>query len=161
MNWTKEKPKVDGWYCWRTPDAKPWAVAEVRMFTGSPCWHSMERHAWVGVWPDMEWAGPIPTPSEATTATPATTPEPVFVVMILDRHSDPCVATFSDEGAAVEYARRTAKRYCRRPEDYQEKSVRGWVFHAEYSCESDSVTVIRTLLETWKSTGQGQEDRKE
>ncbi len=62
--WTKEKPKVDGWYCWRAPGQKAWAIADVRMFTGAPCWHSMERAAWVAVWPDMDWAGPIPSPVE-------------------------------------------------------------------------------------------------
>ena len=65
---------------------------------------------------------------------------------------------FYDQGAAIEYARRTAKYYSRHfPEDYKEmptEKLKGWVFHADYSCESDSVTVIRTTPETWKSKPQ-------
>jgi Lar family restriction alleviation protein len=62
LRWTREKPTRDGWYCYRAPGARGWAVADIQMFTGAPCWHSAEKAAWVAVWPDLEWAGPIPEP---------------------------------------------------------------------------------------------------
>jgi hypothetical protein len=83
----------------------------------------------------------------------------IYVVMIRDRHSDPVVATFEDRDWAISYARRTAKQYCRFPEDYKELDIRGWEFHAEYSCESDSVTVIRTTLETHSERPQASAER--
>lgn len=150
MNWTKEKPKVDGWYCWRTPDAKPWAVAEVRMFTGSPCWHSMERHAWVGVWPDMEWAGPIPTPSGA----PATTPD----------WTDPGHRLTHDEIRAVKQAFNAARQGWtskdRNLEGALEYAIRTFLTYQRGGSKAPSEIMCPNCEHHW-TPGQGQEDRKE
>ncbi len=65
----------------------------------------------------------------------------VYVLVIEDRHSDTDVRVFADKDKAIESARKLAQEYCRFVEDYQEKQIADWVFHVEYSCEGDSVTV--------------------
>lgn len=65
----------------------------------------------------------------------------VYTVLIEDRHSDAEVKVFNDKEDAINYARKTAKEYCRFPEDYEERVIADWIFFAEYSCESDSVRV--------------------
>jgi hypothetical protein len=74
--------------------------------------------------------------------------EPVaFVIIIQDRHADTDAEVWSDEQRAIVRARLLAKTYCRHPEDYEEKQIADWVFHASYSCEGDSVTVLRKKIQ--------------
>jgi hypothetical protein len=61
--WTKEKPKVDGFYWYRVPGQAKQSIDLVQLFTGSPCWWSHERAAWVPITWDLEWAGPITEPA--------------------------------------------------------------------------------------------------
>lgn len=65
----------------------------------------------------------------------------VYVLIIDDRHADTDTEVFADKDKAIERARALAKEYCRHEEDYEEKQIADWIFHVEYSCESDSVTV--------------------
>lgn len=71
----------------------------------------------------------------------------VYAIIIDDRHSDTDVEVYADRERAIERARALAKEYCRREEDYQELQIADWVFHAEYSCESDSITVLEKELQ--------------
>jgi hypothetical protein len=70
--WTKEKPKADGFYWYRVPGQSKQSIDLVQLFTGSPCWHSAERHAWVPITWDLEWAGPIPEPAAPEAGAPGT-----------------------------------------------------------------------------------------
>ena len=72
----------------------------------------------------------------------------LYTVLHQDRHADPEVEVFSDEQKAVEYARNTAKEFCRHPGDYEESIIADWVFHAIYSCEGDCVTVHKIVLDS-------------
>lgn len=63
--WSREKPKADGFYWYRVPGQTKQSIDLVLMFTGSPCWHSAERHAWLPIARNLEWAGPIPEPTTA------------------------------------------------------------------------------------------------
>lgn len=66
----------------------------------------------------------------------------VYVVMIDDRHTDTDAEVFSTADAAIEYARQIAIGYARNPDDIDEEPVDGWLYHATYSGESDSVWVL-------------------
>lgn len=61
--WSKEPPKVEGWY-WRRPTP--------RMFPHA-LWMDEDKckraQAYLDAWPECQWAGPIPEPSAAMTAT--------------------------------------------------------------------------------------------
>jgi len=72
----------------------------------------------------------------------------VYVILTQDRHSDPEAFVAEDREAAINTAKRMAKEYCRYEEDYEERSFQGGglIFTADYSCESDSVSVIETTL---------------
>jgi hypothetical protein len=66
----------------------------------------------------------------------------LYVAMIADRHADPEPYLFETPEEAIAYARLCAQRYATRPEDFQESPVDGWLYHATYSVESDSVWVL-------------------
>lgn len=71
----------------------------------------------------------------------------IYVAMIADRHSDTEPYPFSTPEAAIDYARRTAAEYAHRPEDIDEIETDGWLYHATYSGESDSVWVVEKELD--------------
>jgi len=74
----------------------------------------------------------------------------IYILLIVDGHSDLEVIPFTDPEKAIVKARETAKKYCRYVEDYIERDwgkEAGWLFYADYSCESDHVIVIETELQ--------------
>lgn len=72
----------------------------------------------------------------------------VYCILIEDRHSDVEVLLRSSESAALLEAKELALEYDRHG-DYEEHPVtedmtrQGWLYYATYSCEGDSVRVIR------------------
>jgi len=72
---------------------------------------------------------------------------PCYVVICQDRHSDTTVHPFISKKKAVSEARRMAKEYCQHPDCYKEEEIVGWVFYAEYSCESDHVRVVEAQVD--------------
>jgi len=73
--------------------------------------------------------------------------EPIYVVMVEDRHADLDAELFTDPEQAIAYARRTAHELCRHPESYEEETIEGWLFYARYSTEGDSVWVVEKTLD--------------
>lgn len=71
----------------------------------------------------------------------------LYIAICNDRHSDVCVRVFSDMGKAVEYAKKFMKDNARFPEDIKESFIQGWLYHADYSCEGDSVHVEKGVLD--------------
>jgi hypothetical protein len=71
----------------------------------------------------------------------------IFVAMICDRHADPEAFLFTAAEAAIQFARDTAHGYARSPEDVEESDIKGWLYYATYSNESDSVWVLEKELE--------------
>jgi hypothetical protein len=71
----------------------------------------------------------------------------LFAVIVEDRHCDVQVEVWDDEAAAVDRAKAIAREYCRY-DDYAEEQIADWVFYARYSCEDDSVRVVRVELHT-------------
>ncbi len=74
----------------------------------------------------------------------------IYIVICQDRHVDTTAHPFTNPEKAIEWARRTAKEYCRFPEDYEEHDYgkdEGWIFYADYSCESDCIYVTTTELD--------------
>ena len=74
----------------------------------------------------------------------------IYMVIIEDRHTDTVAHPFTCPLVAVLEAKRIAKEYCEDDEDYQEHDYgrnKGWLFFANYSCESDSVKVVTTELD--------------
>jgi hypothetical protein len=61
--WSGEKPTADGFYWYRVPGHTTQSIDLVQVFTGSPCWHSAERHRWLPIPSGLEWAGPIHEPA--------------------------------------------------------------------------------------------------
>lgn len=77
----------------------------------------------------------------------------LFVIIIEDRHSDVDVEVHDNEDRAVGRAKRLATEYCRHAEDLQDgltdgMKKAGWVYYCRYSCESDSVRVVKAKLIT-------------
>lgn len=74
----------------------------------------------------------------------------LFLLIVEDRHTDVLVFPFSNEQMAINEAKRIAKERCRDAEDYEEHPYGkddGWLFYANYSCESDSVRVVEAQLD--------------
>lgn len=74
----------------------------------------------------------------------------IYIVIIEDRHTDTAVYPFTDKEKAVNEARRIAKQYCRHEDDYEEHDYGrndGWLFYAQYSCESDNVRVVTATVD--------------
>lgn len=61
-----------------------------------------------------------------------------YLVMIDDRHTDPTAEVFLDPDKAVAYARGYAQDGL-----VDEDPIKGWLYHATYSVEGDSVWVIK------------------
>lgn len=74
-------------------------------------------------------------------------PLTVYVAMICDRHTDPEPYVFTTAEAAIDYARSCAVACAREPEDVEESAIDGWLYHATYSEEGDSVWVIAKTLD--------------
>lgn len=70
----------------------------------------------------------------------------VYVSINEDRHWDTQVEVFMTLDQAIEYARRKAKECCRRPGDYEEHEIEGWLFCADYDVEGASFHVIESEL---------------
>lgn len=71
----------------------------------------------------------------------------VFVAMINDRHSNPEPYVFSTADAAIDFARDEALSRASRPGDFEERAIGGWLYHATYSGEGDSVWVVEKNLD--------------
>ncbi len=74
----------------------------------------------------------------------------IYIVIIEDRHTDVTVHPFTTSETAISEAKRIAKEYCRYEEDYEEHDYGkddGWLFYAQYSCESDHVRVVEVELD--------------
>jgi hypothetical protein len=71
----------------------------------------------------------------------------IYVAMVCDRHTDPHPYVFSSAELAVGFAKATAHKLAKRPEDVVEETVDGWLYCANYSVEGDDViwVVERTL----------------
>ncbi len=70
----------------------------------------------------------------------------VYVAMINDRHAEPEPVVFSTPEAAIDYARTWARNHDHHG-DFEESEVRGWLYHATYSVESDSVWVLERQVD--------------
>jgi len=74
----------------------------------------------------------------------------IYTIVVDDRHSDLEIETFINKDAAIDRAQKLANEYCRFPEDYEEINTEKWnngvIFRADYSCESDSITVYDTSI---------------
>lgn len=77
-------------------------------------------------------------------------PLTLYVAMICDRHTDPEPYVFTTKEAAIAYARAEALGLVHEdhPEDFDESEMpEGWLYHATYSGEGDSVWVIEKKLD--------------
>jgi hypothetical protein len=70
----------------------------------------------------------------------------IYIAMICDRHTDPEAYPFSTAEAAILYARNEAEAYAYDADDIEEEQVDGWLYHARYSGEGDSVWVVEKDL---------------
>lgn len=67
-----------------------------------------------------------------------------YAIIINDRHCDTEVEICYDKAKAIAHGRALAKKYCRYEDDYEEREPDDeWLFHATYSCEGDSITVVQ------------------
>jgi len=71
----------------------------------------------------------------------------IYIAVCKDRHIDVVVKVFSDMGKAVDYAKKFMKTSARFPEDIKESYIKGWLYHATFSCEGDSVHVEKGILD--------------
>jgi|HubBroStandDraft_4_1064222.scaffolds.fasta_scaffold2073532_2 hypothetical protein len=72
----------------------------------------------------------------------------VWIVLIEDRHGDPEVLPFSDEGRAMELARDKAGHDGITQEEMTAEMLRaGWVLRLPVSEEGDRITVIKRAVD--------------
>jgi hypothetical protein len=71
----------------------------------------------------------------------------IYNVLINDRHAEPEIRPFVDKQDAIEFAKKTAKKYCHSLEDLKELQTIDWLYHIVYSCEGDSIWVTEHNLE--------------
>lgn len=75
----------------------------------------------------------------------------VFVAILEDRHCDTEVYVFSVEAEAVEFAKEMAEEFSRGDEIDEEMNAEmvkdGWVYRGCYSCEGDSIHVVKRILD--------------
>jgi hypothetical protein len=82
----------------------------------------------------------------------------IYIVIIEDRHADTEAVPFTDEDAAVAHAEEYVAGCDPDPEDIERElndAMRrvGWVWYCGYSCEGDSVRVVRRELRGTQVTG--------
>lgn len=70
----------------------------------------------------------------------------LYVVMINDRHCDPEAHVFATADTAIAAARQVALNNAHSPSRIEEYETEGWLWHASYSVEGDSVWVIEKTL---------------
>jgi hypothetical protein len=75
-----------------------------------------------------------------------TEPTTVYVAMICDRHTDPEPFVFTTADAAIEYAKTAMAEYAHPDAEIEELEIDGWLYHATYSIEGDSVWVVEKEL---------------
>lgn len=66
----------------------------------------------------------------------------VYVMMVDDRHSDPEPTVYASSFEAINDAASWARDHASDPDDIDESPIGGWLYHATYSSESDSVWVL-------------------
>jgi len=75
----------------------------------------------------------------------------LYTAIWSDRHSDTTAHVFSNYKEAAKFAKMTAEKYCKYPEDFKEKvyenNTLGWAYSVTYSCEGDSIHVVETTLD--------------
>lgn len=71
----------------------------------------------------------------------------VYIAIVEDRHTNTEVYPFSIAEAAIDFARETARQYARTEADVEETPIDGWLYHATYSTEGDSVRVVAKDLD--------------
>lgn len=74
----------------------------------------------------------------------------IYIIVHNDRHGDTAVHPFADISKAVEEAKKVAKQYCGREEDYEELGCAPQdiiIFYARYSSEGDHVMVIQAEMD--------------
>ena len=79
-----------------------------------------------------------------------TQPIDIFVVVIKDRHSDTGVEAWTERDAAIARAKALATEYAGNGGPVEERPIQGWEYYACYSCENDSVRVVKVKLNTEK-----------
>lgn len=81
---------------------------------------------------------------------------PLYTAIWNDRHSDTTVHSFSDRDAAIKWAKAKVKecieQWPGREDDLDEEltdsmKAGGWIYYGCYSCEGDSIRVVRHELD--------------
>ncbi len=73
----------------------------------------------------------------------------VFALVIEDRHSDTGVEVWTDREAAIARAKALATEYAAyNGGPVEERPIQGWEYYACYSCENDSVRVVKVKLQS-------------
>lgn len=67
----------------------------------------------------------------------------IYTVIWKDRHSDTTAKPFLDLDEAIAYARKSAVKILKRPENYKESSILGWEFYATYSGEGGYIWITK------------------
>lgn len=80
---------------------------------------------------------------------PATLFGDVFALVIEDRHSDTGVEVWTDREAAIARAKALATEYAGyNGGPVEESTIPGWEYYACYSCENDSVRVVKVKVQS-------------
>lgn len=71
----------------------------------------------------------------------------VYVAMINDRHTDPAGYVFSTPEKAIDFARGYAQNVVHDGCEIEEDPIEGWLYHATYCIEGDSVWVLERVID--------------
>lgn len=65
----------------------------------------------------------------------------MYVLLWVDRHTDPEIELFQSQEVAINRAKEIAKKHARNPADIREGSYPGWAYFVQYSCDDCYVRV--------------------
>lgn len=74
----------------------------------------------------------------------------IYVAMVHERHSGTYPYPWSTAEAAKAYARGTAERYARYPDDIEEERIDEYLYYVRWSPEGDRAWVIEKELDSGK-----------
>lgn len=71
----------------------------------------------------------------------------IYIAMCFDRHIDAVVRVYTTAEKAIAFAKGFAQRHAWYPKDIEESEIPGWLYHANFSVESDHVYVVKGTLD--------------
>ena len=71
----------------------------------------------------------------------------LYIALCQDRHEDALIKVFKRQDSAIEFCKKFMEDNRSKNSEIKYFDIDGWLFHATYAAEGDSVTVMETELQ--------------